>query len=94
MLFTLISKIDWAILDSIVVDMPPKRVSAQRAEETSTEQMANALLYEWWYSIAEVLFERVCEVTELDNEQKEALRTVALRPNDFHVELDGQTDTE
>jgi hypothetical protein len=64
--------------------MPPKRV----VKETPTDQMARALLYEWWYSIAEVLFERVCQVTELDSEQKEALRTVALRPNDFHVYID------
>jgi hypothetical protein len=27
-------------------------------------------------------------VTELDAEQKEALRTVALRPNDFHIHVD------
>jgi len=65
--------------------MPPKRVP----QETSTDKMARALLYEWWYSITEVLFERVCEVTELDAEQKEALRAVALRPNDFHVWIDG-----
>lgn len=57
-------------------------------EELPTDHMARALLYEWWYSIAETLFERVCHVTELDNEQKEALRTVALRPNDFHIHID------
>ena len=65
----------------------PKKASRVQ-EETPTDQMARALLYEWWYSIAEVLFERVSEVTELDAEQKEALRTVALRPNDFHIHVD------
>jgi hypothetical protein len=30
----------------------------------------------------------VCEVTELDEEQKDALREVALRPNDFQVEIE------
>ena len=46
---------------------------------------AESLLYEWWFAVAETLFERVCEVTGLDDEQKEALRQVALRPNDFQV---------
>ncbi len=53
-----------------------------------TEKMAESILYEWWYAIAEQIFERVCEVTELDEEQKEALREVALRPNDFQVEIE------
>lgn len=66
--------------------MPPRRAPPN---DTPTDQMARTLLYEWWYSIAEVLFERVCEVTELDQEQKEALRAVALRPNDFHIVVDG-----
>lgn len=50
--------------------------------------MAEAILYEWWFSIAETLFERVCEVTELDEEQRAALRAVALRPNDFQIQWD------
>jgi len=57
-------------------------------------QLAKAVLYEWWYAISEAIFERVCEVTELDEEQKEALRTVALRPNDFHIVMEGEEDTE
>lgn len=67
--------------------MPPKKAPRVQ-EETPTDQLARTLLYEWWYSIAEVLFERVCEVTELDAEQKEALRAVSLRPNDFHIHVD------
>jgi hypothetical protein len=54
----------------------------------SEQKLAEALLYEWWFSIAETLFERVCEVTELDDEQREALRTIALRPNDFQIQWD------
>lgn len=57
------------------------------------EKMAEALLYEWWYAIAEEIFERVCQVTELDEEQKEALRSVALRPNDFQMEIEGKKDS-
>ena len=50
--------------------------------------MAHNILYELWYSIAETIFQRVCEVTELNEEQREALRQVALRPNDFQVRVD------
>jgi len=47
---------------------------------------AHVILEELWFSIAEELFRRVCVATELDEEQIEALRAVALRPNDFQVE--------
>jgi hypothetical protein len=46
------------------------------------------ILEELWFSIAEELFRRVCVATELDAEQIEALRAVALRPNDFQVGTD------
>ena len=52
---------------------------------SSTEVMAHNILYELWFSIAESIFEKVCEVTELNEEQKNALRMVALRPNDFQI---------
>jgi hypothetical protein len=37
--------------------------------------------------VAETIFERVCEVTQLDEDQREALRMVALRPNDFQIQI-------
>jgi hypothetical protein len=49
---------------------------------------AHIILEELWFSIAEKLFQRVCVATELDEEQIEALRAVALRPNDFQVSID------
>jgi len=49
------------------------------------EKIAEQILYDLWYSVAETIFERVCKVTELDEEQIDALRTVALRPNDFQI---------
>ena len=52
-----------------------------------TRATAETLLYELWYAIAEDIFRRVCEVTELSEEQQEALRETMLRPNDFHVRL-------
>ena len=54
---------------------------------STDESIAKNILYELWYSIAETLFQRVCDVTELNEEQREALRTVALRPNDFQVSI-------
>ena len=48
---------------------------------------AEAVLYELWYSIAETLFQRVCDATNLNEEQREALRSVALRPNDFQLRV-------
>jgi hypothetical protein len=48
----------------------------------------NTILYELWYSIAESLFQKVCEVTDLTEEQQDALRAVALRPNDFQVHIE------
>ena len=50
-------------------------------------KIAENVLYELWFSVAETIFERVCKVTELDEEQMEALRSIALRPNDFHIQL-------
>jgi hypothetical protein len=52
------------------------------------ENIAENIIYELWFSVAESIFKRVCEVTELDKEQIDALRSVALRPNDFRIELE------
>ena len=54
---------------------------------STNETIAKNILYELWFSVAETLFERVCRVTGLDEEQREALRSVALRPNDFQVSV-------
>lgn len=51
----------------------------------SLEKISTDILYELWFSIAETIFKRVCDVAELDEEQIEALKSVALRPNDFQV---------
>ena len=55
---------------------------------TPIETIATNILYELWYSVAETLFKRVCDATELTEEQIEALRAVALRPNDFQVVIE------
>ena len=55
---------------------------------TNVETTAQNILYAWWYSVAESIFQRVCEITELDEEQKEALKQLALRPNDFQINIE------
>ena len=62
-------------------------MSQEELLTTPEEKIAERVLYELWYSVAETIFERVCEVTQLNEEQKEALRLIALRPNDFHIQI-------
>lgn len=57
-------------------------------EQKAIETISESILYELWYSVAEDLFKAVCEVTELDEEQIEALRKIALRPNDFQIQIE------
>lgn len=65
---------------------------AHMTDKTVDEKIAESVLYDLWFSVAEMIFEKVCEVTQLDDEQKEALRLVALRPNDFHVQIESNAD--
>jgi hypothetical protein len=51
----------------------------------SLEKIATDILYELWFSVAETIFKRVCDAAELNEEQIEALKSVALRPNDFQI---------
>lgn len=46
---------------------------------------AENILYNLWFTIAERIFERVSKETGLTEEQKNALKIVALRPNDFQI---------
>jgi|688.fasta_scaffold701716_1 hypothetical protein len=46
---------------------------------------AQDILYNLWFTIAERIFERVSKETGLTEEQKNALKIVALRPNDFQI---------
>jgi hypothetical protein len=56
--------------------------------DSPTTAVAQNILYELWFSVAESIFKQVCEVTELDEEQIQALKSVALRPNDFQIEIE------
>ena len=63
-------------------------MSIPTMSEPYLEQIAENIFYELWFSVAESIFKRVCDVTELDEEQINALRSVALRPNDFQVVIE------
>lgn len=58
------------------------------------ERKARILLYELWISYAEKLLEKVIKITELNEEQANALRKVNLRPNDFIVRVEGDKEEE
>jgi hypothetical protein len=61
--------------------------NTQNSTTNPIEIISERILYDLWYSVAESIFKKVCEVTELNEEQIEALKQVALRPNDFQIEL-------
>lgn len=44
-------------------------------------------IYDIWFSFARHLFGRVVEETGLDSQSAEALRKVALKPNDFIINV-------
>lgn len=52
------------------------------------DRIATNIIYELWITFAEGLFQRIVEVTQLTDEQADALRHVVLRPNDFDVVID------
>jgi len=57
-------------------------------------ETAENVLYNLWYSVAEKIFKRVVEITQLDEEQIKALKMACLRPNDFRIKINGITHTE
>lgn len=59
---------------------------------TDIDSKARELLYELWISYAEKLLEKVIIVTELSDAQADALRRVALRPNDFVIKVEGDNN--
>lgn len=58
------------------------------------DRKARILLYELWISYAEKLLEKVIQITELNEEQANALRKISLRPNDFIIRVEGDKEDE
>ena len=56
--------------------------------DSPLDNIARNIIYEIWFSVAESIFKQVCEVTDLNQEQIDALKSVALRPNDFQIEVE------
>ncbi|NBR60231.1 MAG: hypothetical protein EBT86_01030 [Actinobacteria bacterium] len=77
--------------------MPPKKqdspkclqqipIKTQIELSRVSKEKAVEILEELWYQYAERLIKKVSDVCNLDEEQRVALKAVALRPNDFVVE--------
>jgi hypothetical protein len=49
------------------------------------QTIAENVLYELWFSIAESIFEKVCKAADLTPEQIVALRELTLKPNDYQI---------
>jgi hypothetical protein len=67
------------------------KMSAKHKQEQINKNIhkcAENILYELWFTVAEKIFKRVTEVVELTEEQVVALKGIALRPNDFHIQID------
>ncbi len=73
--------IKFDIQNTIFFDYTP----TSNSMNSPIENIAQNIIYELWFSVAETIFKRVCEATELNDEQIDALKQVALRPNDFQV---------
>ena len=59
---------------------------------TDIYEEAENVLYNMWFTVAEKIFKRVVQVTQLDEEQVRALKQVCLRPNDFRILIRGVND--
>ncbi len=57
-------------------------------------EIAENILYNTWYSVAEKIFNRVVEVTQLNDDQIKALKTACLRPNDFRIRIKDMPEIE
>ena len=44
------------------------------------------ILEEPWFQYADRLVDKVSDICQLDKDQKQVLKTLAMRPNDFQVE--------
>ena len=41
-----------------------------------------------WYILAEKIFKQIIDLTGLDKEREDALRSVVMRPNDFEIHIE------
>ena len=44
-----------------------------------------------WYILAEKIFKQIIELTGLDKDREDALRSIVMRPNDFEIRIDSYT---
>jgi len=53
----------------------------------TTDGDALRFLNNYWFQLAATIFDRVVEICELDEDQVDSLKTVALKPMAFNVEV-------
>jgi hypothetical protein len=41
-----------------------------------------------WYILSEKIFKQIIELTGLDKDREDALRSIVMRPNDFEILVD------
>ncbi len=41
-----------------------------------------------WYILAEKIFKQIIDITGLDKEREDALRSIVMRPNDFEIQIE------
>ena len=69
-------------------------VNNRNKMDPAVVETAENVLYNLWYSVAEKIFKRVIEITQLDEEQVKALKQACLRPNDFRIKINGIPDMD
>jgi hypothetical protein len=47
-----------------------------------------------WYILAEKIFKQIIDLTGLDKDREDALRSIVMRPNDFEICIDGYEITD
>ncbi len=61
------------------------RMSAKTPYKRLTNEDTLRFLNTLWYNVATRIVNKVIEVTDLDEERRDALKVAALRPMDFRV---------
>jgi hypothetical protein len=67
-------------------------MSAKTPYKRLTNEDTLRFLNTLWYNVATRIVNKVIEVTDLDEERRDALKVAALRPMDFRVVEDRQTN--
>lgn len=62
-------------------------IEINKSMDPKVIEVAENVLFNMWYTVAEKIFKKVVEVAQLDDDQIKALKTACLRPNDFRIRI-------